>query len=209
MDFSRIAVIFWLILPVLVYLGKRFVNWTTVKVHPAITTGRISDVYAYTKTNPDGSKSNELDITYTYNVGGIDYTGMHEPLWGTFKEGDVVNIRYNPESPDDSEVWRPGKTLEWMIVFLFWFTWVLGTSFFIALIGVSFIIGGGWSIKHASGFIKVGIIGIIALVALVIFLLFFGFLSIEMGVDVFHKCGFVGQVWLWTMWNHQPPCFLP
>ena len=209
MDFSRIAVIFWLILPALVYLGTRFVIWVTVKVHPAMTIGRILDAYYYTKTNPDGSKSNELDITYTYTVGGKDYTGTHAPLWGRFKQGDVVNIRYNPASPDDSELWRPGKTLEWMILFLFWLTWVLGTSFFVSLIGISFIVGGIWSIKHARVFIKVGIFGMFALIALVIFLLFFGFLAIEMGVDVFRNCGFTGQLWLWTVWNHQPPCFLP
>ncbi len=209
MDFSRIAVIFWLILPILVYIIKRFINWATLRVLPAVTTGRITEVTYYTRTNPDGTKSNEMDIGYSFNVGGTDYTGWHVPVWGTFKEGDVVKVRYNPDSPVDSEIWRPGKTREWMVVILIWITWVLGTSFFIPLIGVFFIIGGGWSIKHASAFIKQGAFGIIGLVTLVIFLLFFGFLFIEMGVDIFRNCGFVGQIWLWTMWNHQPSCFLP
>jgi hypothetical protein len=184
-------------------------NWATLGVLPAITTGRISDVYSYTKTNPDGSKSNELDISYTFNVAGTDYTGWHNPLWGTFKIGDKVNIRYDPKKPSDSEIWRPGKPLEWTVVTIIWLTWVLGTSFFVTLIGVSFMIGAGWSIKHAKGFIKQGVLGIIVLVALAIFLLIFGFLSIEMAIDILRHCGFAGQVWLWTVWNHQPACFLP
>ncbi len=209
MDTSRIWVIFWLILPLLVYAIKRFIQWATLKVHPAITNGRITEVTSYVKTNPDGTQSNEQDIGYSFNVGGTDYAGWHVPVWGTFKEGDVVKIRYNPETPSDSEVWRPGNATEWMVVFVIWLAWVLGTSFFTALIGAFFIIGGGWSIKHASAFIKQGAVGIIGLVTLVIFVLFFGFLAIEMGVDVFRNCGFVGQVWLWTMWNHQAYCFLP
>lgn len=209
MDISRLGVVFWFILPILVYLGKRFINWTTSKVLPASTTGRITEAYTYTKENPDGSKSYERYIGYSFNLGGIDYTGTDDPLWGTYKQGDTVKIRYNPAAPSDSEIWRPGRVWEWMILSLFWLTWVLGTSFFVAWIGVCFIIGGGWCIKNAAKFIKQGVLGVIALISLVLFLLFFGFLAIEMGVDVIRNCGFVGQVWLWTVWNHQPPCFLP
>ncbi len=209
MDLSRIAVIFWLILPILVYAAKRFLDWVTLKVHPDITTGRITEAYTYTKTNPDGSKWNDIYISYTYTVGGADYTGTHDPLWGRFKEGDAVNVRYNPKEPSDSELWRPGRPLEWMIVSLFWLTWVLGTSFFVALIGVCFIAGGGWCIKYVKRFFEQGVLGIIVLIALVLFLFFFGFLFIEMGVDVFRNCGYAGQAWLWTVWNHQPACFLP
>jgi hypothetical protein len=85
----------------------------------------------------------------------------------------------------------------------------LGTSFSVTLIGVCFILGGGWSIKHTKGFIKQGVLGIIALIALVIFLFFFGFLITEMGVDTFRNCGFIGQIWLWNVWNHRSSCFLP
>jgi hypothetical protein len=53
MDFSHIAVVFGLVLPALVYLGKRFLNWAALKVHPAMTTGRITDAYTYSKSNPD------------------------------------------------------------------------------------------------------------------------------------------------------------
>ncbi len=209
MDFSRISVVFWLTLPILVFLINRFVHWATLRVHPVITSGRITDAYTYTKDNPDGSKRIERYIGYTFNVGGIDFTGTDDPFWGTFKEGDLVKVRYNPQSPSDSELWRPGKAREWMIVAFTWLCWVLGSSFVAILIGVTFMLGGVWSIKNARAFIKQGAVGVIALIALVPFLLFMGFLIVEMGVDIFRNCGFIGQVWLWTVWNHQPACFLP
>ncbi len=209
MDFSRISVVFWLTLPILVYLINRFVRWATFRVHPAITTGRITEAYTYTKENPDRTKSTERYIAYTFNAGGSDYTGTDDPFWGTYKQGDVVKIRYNPQAPSDSEIWRPGRTREWLILVLCWVCWVLGTSFVATLVGLSFVLGGGWSIKNARAFIKQGAVGVIARIALVPFLLFMGFLIVEMGIDIFRNCGFIGQVWLWTVWNHQPACILP
>jgi hypothetical protein len=209
MDISQIAVFFWLSLPILFYIFRRYVWLGILWKYRAFTSGRITDAYYYSRANPDGSKSNEIYIAYMYNVNGKDYSDTDAPFFGRFTAGDVIKVCYDPRMPGESMIWRPGKTWEWMILFLIWLSWVLGTSFFVILLGLYSMLGVVWLIKNRAGMLNLGPIGIFSLIIISIFVLFFAFLFTEMGVDVFENCGFTGQIWLWSMWNHQPRCFLP
>ena len=60
------------------------------------TTGKITSV---TETRNEKNEK-EYSVSFTYQVGGREYTGSFENLPGSFAEGDDIKIFYDPADPE-------------------------------------------------------------------------------------------------------------
>jgi len=183
MDISRLIVVIWLFLPIVVYLLSRLWRNYLDKKFPIITLARTVTT---TQT-----------VTYTYSVMNRDYTSQGSLLWGNTRPGDPIPIRYNPKRPEKSVIWLPTPTSVWIISALLWFASVLGIYFVITAIGLLFITPAVLMARWSNS-VQRGIAIFSALSFFIAGLMIIAFAMITLIVD----SGFINQNILWVLWNH-------
>jgi hypothetical protein len=194
MGILRIGVILWLFLPLIILVINRVWHAHRTSHYPAAHTGRVVEA-VYSKGYLAGAGTTQL--TYAYQVMGVDYTARDFLDNQAHKAGDEIHIRYNPSQPAQSIVWEPTKRSDWLALTLMWLSLCLGSAIFCIFISLYLAVI-FTTHRRAVKPNQENLPGLTP--SMIIILVFAILLMLVVGVSALVKDGFWGQNWLRSLW---------